>query len=63
MLNSERLLGMEIESAAALLKIEGLDFSLNETVAERPGQELSGKKTVIRVREISGKIELTYCKV
>ncbi len=63
MLNKERLLGMKIENAVALLNIEGLDFNIKETSAARPRQELSEEKIVIRVKETAGKVELTCCRV
>jgi hypothetical protein len=60
--NYPDVLGMELNTALALLKAEGLDFLITETKPTKK-QDYSGTMRVIRVIESPDGLELTVCKI
>lgn len=62
MKNYPDILGMELDTALALLKAEGLAFHITETKPIKKQNE-EGTLRVIRVVPHSADIELTVCKI
>lgn len=63
---SDRLLGMELNEAKALLQKEGVAFVVKYTESDSK-KDFSGgsdrKYRIVRVRKIDEKQELTACKI
>ena len=63
---SERLTGMELDEAKALLLNEEVTFTVGYTKADREmvrKPECEGKHRVVRVKEKKGELELTICVI